>query len=224
MLTRLTFQSKLMNYLDDIFQYIGLILIIINAILYTKSYILKKKDVALLLLSLYLCTSAFIMIMVEIIANKGGNNLYLSHIYFISQFILLSLFYKTLFNSKQSKIVTGTLLIVLVFLTVQYIKKPYLIDQFNLFEIFITSLPIIVYSIIHLYNSLSKKGKFMFLNSGVLIYITTSTLIFILGNYLSGSYNNNITSIWLINKILYIVYLILILVEWKTIHLLPKKK
>ena len=56
----------------------------------------------------------------------------------------------------------------------------------------------------------------MYINAGILIYITTSTLIFILGDYLSlFTKNQAIKNIWLINKVLYVIYMILILIEWK---------
>lgn len=216
-----------MKQFDSIVQLLVLFLIVLNTVLYSWSYLFKKKQVALLLFSLYLFACSATMILVEIIANKGENNLYLSHIYFISQFIFLSFFYKELFHKKQKKWVYFTLLLILAFLSIQYINNPELIYKFNILEIFITSFPIVIYSIIHLYNSLSKKGNYMLINSGVLIYLTTSTLIFILGDYLSNSnYKgiNAITRIWMLNKVLYFVYLILILLEWKKSFYQVKKK
>jgi len=208
-----------MKIIDAYLEYIGIAFILINACLYLSSYIINKKNVTLFFISSYLSISACVVIASSILAYLKLNNLHYSHIYFISQFMFLSLFYKTLFTSNQKKGVNFLIFLVLLTLIIQYIKKPYLINQFNLFEIFITSVPLIIYSITHLYNSLNKKGEYMFLNSGVLLYLTTSTLIFILGDYLSGHENNTaITKIWMINKVLYIVYLILILVEWKKLN------
>lgn len=213
-----------MRQFNDFVQLLGLFLIVLNAVLYTKSYIFNKKNVTLLYLTLYLLSSATVMIISSILGYQSKDNLHYSHIYFISQFIFLSLFYRTLFKSQQRKWVLLILGIILSGLTFQYLHKPHLVHQFNLFEIFITSLPIIIYSVIHLYNSLNKKGEYMFINSGILIYITVSTLIFILGNYLKEYYGGTITKIWMINKILYIVYLVLILVEWKKTISQPKSK
>jgi ABC-type transport system involved in cytochrome c biogenesis permease subunit len=74
----------------------------------------------------------------------------------------------------------------------------------------------VVYSMIHLYNSLNESPKYMYINAGVLIYITTSTLIFILGDYLSGNSisSSSVDTIWFINKVLYVIYLALIFIEW----------
>lgn len=204
-----------MKQFDNFMQLTGLFLIVLNAVLYTWSYIFKIKSVTLLYLLLYLGTCAVVMVISSILAYHSLDNLHYSHFYFISQFVFLSLFYRTFFNQIQRKIVIFVLLLVITVLLIQYISNPLLINQFNLFEIFITSLPLVIYSIFHLYNSLSKKGEYMFINSGILVYITTSTLIFILGNYLSDHHNETIIKIWLINKTLYVVYLVLILIEWK---------
>ena len=213
-----------MRQLNDFIQLLGLFLIVLNAILYLKSYIFNKRSVTLLYLTLYLFICAVIMIISSYLGYKGDSNLHYSHLYFISQFIFLSLFYKSIFKTNQRKWVTTVLIIILLVLTIQYINKPELINKFNLFEIFVTSFPLIIYSGMHLYNSLSKKGEFMIFNSGVLIYITTSTLIFILGNYLSGFFNDTIRSIWLLNKVLYVIFLLLILIEWKKTILRVKSK
>ncbi len=206
-----------MNKIDNFFQYLGLILIITNAFLYTKSYISNKRNVTLLYLFLYLFFGVIIMISSSYLAHYKTNNLHLAHLYFIFQFVFLSLFYRTLFNSFQKKVVTSILVIVLSILALQYYNNINLIERFNLFEIFITSFPLVIYSIVHLYNSLSKKGEYMFVNAGVLIYITSSTLIFILGNYLHTSIDKETgVYIWFINKVLYVIYLLLILAEWKT--------
>ena len=75
---------------------------------------------------------------------------------------------------------------------------------------------------IHLYNSLTKKGELMYINAGILIYLTTSTLIYILGDYLSNQRGIVISNIWFLNKVLYVVYISLILTEWK-MSILPLK-
>ena len=54
----------------------------------------------------------------------------------------------------------------------------------------------------------------MYINAGILIYLTTSTLIFILGDYLSGISNAAVKNIWFINAVLYVTYLVLIFIEW----------
>ncbi len=214
-----------MKLINALFEYTGIILIFINALLYLIGYKRYKNVVAYKYFSWYLVVSATIAITAFILASYKIPNLYLSHFYFITQFIFLSLFYRALFKSKQKKYVIYTIVLVLAILSVQYAFKPSLFTQFNSLEIFVTSLPLVIYSIVHLYNSLSHIYKYILINAGVLVYITSSTLIFILGNYLSDlDFNSEIRNIYLINKILYVVYLTLILIQWKTNFLPVKSK
>lgn len=203
-----------MKFINGLVTNLEVFLLFVNCILFFKSYKFKI-DTAIKLFTCYLLASFIINTSSVILAINGINNLYLSHFYFISQFILLSLFYKQLFNKKQIIIVYILGILILTTLGIQYTYNPSLFFRFNLLEIFLTSFPLVIYSIIHLYNSLSKEGKYMYINSGVLIYLTTSTLIFILGNFLSEFDRQTTKNIWFLNKVLYLVYLILILLEWR---------
>jgi len=210
--------------IDDVFEYIGILLLFINASIYIWGYRTLKGSVTLKYFTSYLIVTFLILItsFIFIIFFNNKNNLYLSHFYFLSQFILLSLFYKTMFNKRQKKWVNIVLISITLTIVIQYIIKPNLFLKFNTLEVFLTSFPLVIYSIVHLYNSLSDKRQYMYINAGILMYITTSTLIFILGDYLSNYSNKSISYIWFINKVLYVGYLLLILIEWKK-NILPVK-
>ncbi len=211
--------------ITKILEYLGIVLIFINACLYIKSYINNRNVVALKYFSLYLSVSFIVLTTTIVLGSLRINNLYLSHFYFLTQFVLISLFYKSIFREHQKRWIDLTIALILTILAIQYITKPGLFFKFNILEIFLSSFPLIVFSVIHLYNSLSEKGQFMYINAGILIYLTTSTLIFILGDYLSNYENSKaIKQIWLINKVLYIIYLALILLEWKNRFLLIKRR
>ena len=203
-----------MNILADIFRDLTMLLIIINVFVYALTYKKNRNTLTYNIFSLYLLYSIMINMAVITLAFFKENNLFLSHYYFILQFIILSLFYKTLLKKNQQRFVTFFFIPVITILTIQYATSPELYFKFNTTEVFITCFPIIVYSMIHLYNSLNKPPKYMYINIGVLIYLTTSTLIFILGDYLTSSGNRFANNIWLINKVLYVVYLLLIFTEW----------
>ncbi len=207
-----------MKLINVIFEYTGIILIFINALLYLIGYKRYKNVLAYKYFSWYLFISFIVSVTAFVYAKFKITNLHFSHAYFISQFLLLSLFYRSLFKSNQKKYLVIIMVLVTLILAIQYALKPSLLYQFNLFEIFITSFPIVVYAAIHLYNSLNTVYVYSLINAGVLIYITSSTLIFILGNYISyEDMNSDIKrNIYLINKILYVVYLTLILIQWKT--------
>lgn len=201
------------EFLEEIFLFL-------NVILYFKTPSYRRSLIFfrsyLLIILIIQVTMAVIRYLINIdIMSKEPGNLYLSHFYFISQFIFLSLFYYNLFKKKQLIIIKVLFPIVLIPLVIQYSFKPKIFYEFNILEVFITSFPIIVYSIIHLYNSLTEKTRFFYINAGILIYLSVSTLIFILGDFISGLDIELVENIWLINKYAYIGYLIFIFLEWK---------
>ncbi|XLS30631.1 hypothetical protein ACJD0Z_07345 [Flavobacteriaceae bacterium M23B6Z8] len=119
-------------------------------------------------------------------------------------------------DKAQERIVFIGTLVVLLSLAIQYaLNFEQNFYQFNLFEVFITSIFLIIYAGIHYYNMLSHQKKFVFINAGVLIYLMSSSLLFIGGNLLIKS-NREVTKwIWIINAVMYLIYQLLIFVEWK---------
>lgn len=211
----------MIKLIDNFFEYAALIILAINVIIYFKSC-RGKYSTALFYFKAYLLVTFTILVMSNLFAYLRVNNLFLSHFYFIFQFILLSFFYKkTLITKNQKKSITIILLGVLSIITLQYSLNPSTFLRFNILEIFLCSFPLVIYSIVHLYNSLTAKGKFMYINAGVLTYLSTSTLIFILGNCIINITPQLAKNIWLINKVLYAGYLMLIYFEW---HFNFKKK
>jgi len=205
---------------NNVFEKLGFILLFINTSLFIYSYLKNKNKatkyfVIYLLLTFLNLLSSYFIIDIQKALELKKNNLFLSHFYFVFQFVFLSLFYSQLFNKKQIKHQKIISFFVFSILIIQYSIKPSLFYQFNLLEIFITSFPLVIYSIFHLYNSLSKSVRFMYINAGILIYIATSTLIFILGNYISKIDKEIADGVWFLNKVFYVGYLILILIEWK---------
>ncbi len=205
-----------MKLIDSFFKYFGVFLLLVNTILFT-SYYLKNKSKALKYFVIYLIITFVILFssIIIVIVFDVKNNLFLSHFYFIFQFIFLSLFYKENYTKQQRNWVNVIFFIVSTVIIIQYINDFTLFNKFNLLEILLTSFPLIVYSIIHLYNSLSKPGKFMYINAGILIYLSVSSLIFILGNYISKIDSSIAFNVWFLNKVFYVGYLLLILIEWK---------
>ncbi len=210
-----------MKVIDDVLKNFSLLLLFVNTVLYIFSYLKNNKNKTIKYFVTYLTLTFCILIASLIIVhfyeelNIKQDNLFLSHYYFIFQFIFLSLFYNQLFNKKQKTYLKAISVVVVLILIIQYATNPNLYYKFNLLEIFITSFPLVIYSIFHLYNSLSKPGKFMYINAGVLIYLSISTLIFILGNLLNTVDRSLSKDIWFLNRLFYIGYLVLILIEWK---------
>lgn len=208
--------------MNQILAYIGYFFLLLNFILFLKSIAHKGK--AYKLFVFYLGLILIVQILSEFLIRQKTNNLYLSHFYFIGQFVVLSLFYFNLLKkvALQRKIVKGGLIAVLLVLGLQYFNDPSLFLKFNLFEIFITSFVIIIYAAFHFYNLLNEKKEFYYINIGILMYLFGSTVLFLAGNFMT-SLSPEINQLpWIFNSFLYIVYQVFILIEWKKSY--SKKK
>ena len=155
--------------------------------------------------------------------NSGGvvlsayriNNLFLSHIYFVGQFILLSLFYKKLeFNKKQLLYLNYSLVIIPLVLILQYIIFPHCIFKFNEIEVIICNFTLILFSLFHFYNCIGEKTKYFYLNSGILIYLSFNTIIFSTGNLMVHIGAKVNKYVWIFNSMIGLMFQILILIEW----------
>lgn len=150
--------------IDPLFKYLSVFFLFINACLYIWGCRIHKCTVALKYFTAYITIICTIQIVAFVYAHFKKNNLYLKHFYFIIQFVVLSLFFGELFTRTQKKVISCILVIIILILGIQYYTTPILFYRFNNLEIFITSIPLIVYSIVHLYNSLNKPPKYMYIN------------------------------------------------------------
>ena len=200
--------------MNNFFADIGYFILLINVILFIKGF--SNNGKAFKIFALYSVLIFIIQIIVNVLNYLKINNLFLSHFYFILQFFLLSFFYLTILKVNfQKKIINILLILCPLILFIQYIIAPNLFFEFNLFEIFITSLPIIIYSTFYLYNLLNEKKDFYYINLGILIYLFGSTVLFLVGN-LVVKLDNSLNDIpWILNSALYIIYQLFILVELK---------
>ena len=143
------------------------------------------------------------------------NNLFAINIFFIGQMILLGLFYHSLLPIKSQKIfVKASLFVALSILAVQFIMEPVQFLKFNLFEITLTSLLIVVFALLHLYNLLTETKKFYYVSIGLIFYLLASTVLFLIGNLSSGLSNDVKYLSWMLNAFLILVYQFFILYEW----------
>jgi hypothetical protein len=201
--------------INNILTYLSLAILLLNIVLYLKGYSAHRRAVAFQVFVVYIVIMFAILASSNYLAMNKVDNLFLSHLYFTSQFILLSLFYSRLFTRAQQLSVYIICALVLITLGIHYFIDPGIWYTFSLLEVFLTSFPLVIYSIIHLYNSLNKKGAYLYINAGILVYLSSSTLIFFLGNYQIGIDERTVSNMWFMNKVLYLIYLLLILFEWK---------
>ena len=183
-------------------------------VLYFTSFF--KKGETSKIFCFYLAIMLLIQVISEVFYFFKENNLYLSHFYFLLQFMLLSGFYLRLLSKNfQKKWVKFGFVFCLVALLAQYMLHPNLWLAFNLFEVFITSFLLIIYATFHLYNLLDGQGSFYQVSLGILIYLFGSTVLFLVGNLMTNLNPEINTITWGLNAFLYIVFQLFILVGWK---------
>jgi hypothetical protein len=189
------------------------VLYFINVVLYFSIY--KKLNTSLKIITAYLLVTFVIEIVSDRLSTIGVNNLYLSHVYFIEQFLLLSYFYSTLdFSKIQLLFLKISVGVVLTILMIQYILFPKLIFQFNEIEIVLCNFPLIIFSLFHYYNSIGEKTSYPFINMGVLVYLSCSTVVFCSGNLMTLLNMKVNRTIWVFNNIISILFQVLLFVEW----------
>lgn len=198
----------------DLFIKIGYLVLGLNFVVFAMCF--SNQGKAFRIFTVYIAVIGVIQIASRVLSSLGMGNLFLSHFYFIAQFIILSFFYLELLKEKyQRKIIKLTLILVLFFLGIQYTINPKLFFEFNLFEIFITSFSIIIFSAFHFYNMLNGKKEFYYINMGILLYLFGSTILFLVGN-LTVTLSREFTKIpWILNALFYVFYQLFVLYEWK---------
>ncbi len=198
----MSFQSFLVNS--------GYLMLFINTILYFKSY--RKFSVAFKILTCYLLLNCIIQFYGSYLASLKENNLFLMHYYINIQFVLLSIFFLNSFKNKILKKITfyNIFLILLILAFIIHNSENYYYT-FNIPEIVLLNVPLIIYSFIYFIEKLDATSKkYIYFNAGFFVYLTCSTLLFSAGNIKSEIKN----LLWLFNQSLYIVFQLLIFIEW----------
>jgi hypothetical protein len=192
------------------FDEVSVCVLAINAFLFFKSY--RNRTVAFKIIAFYLLYTLILQLRMFYLASLKEDNLPYSHFYFIGQLVFLSFFFmEELKNKAFSKRIKTYLLFALTALGIYYYLYPDSFYEFNIFEIVVTSVPLLVYCFIFFTKRIeSSNNNFMFFNTGLFIYILCSTLLFVAGNVKAGIK----PYIWAFNVVLVIIYRLCILLEW----------
>ena len=148
-------------------------------------------------------------------------NIFTSHFYDLFQFVILSYFYATLLQTKKQLLTVYILLIILpVFLLSRYVFNPQMFFEYSLLETYLATMPIIIYATMHLYNNLGQKTEFYYANLGILLYLFSSTFIFLfyeLNSFFDRSniFYKNLTAI---NLALQFIKFGFFFYQWKLIY------
>ena len=189
------------------------VLLLINCILYFKSF--GKQNKAFKVLCYYLIYSLLIQILTITLNRLKIPNLFLSHKYFIGQFLFLSIFYQNvLVLERHKKLIRFFIFFTLLAVGTIFYLDPSSYFKFNLLEVIIVSIPIIIFSVLYFIQSMNNTKSFIYINSGIFIYLVASTFLFSAGNFINSSQSTLKNNVWALNAMIYLSYQVLIFIEW----------
>jgi hypothetical protein len=195
---------------------LGMLFLLINAVLFWKSR--KNKDFKYKLIAFYLSTIFGIEMVCHYIGYMNPySNHYLSHYVFVVQFILLSIFFHQLFSKRFLKIIVLVVLFAVIgILTIQYVNNPNLYYHFNLLEIGLTTLPLVLYGGIFLLKNLKNLHPYFYFTLGLIFYLISSSAIFLSGNTEYVIFEKPLfVDIWVFDYLFYLLYMFLVFREWQ---------
>jgi len=199
---------------DDLLIYSGYLVLLINLILFLYSFFREEK--ANVFLISYLVFLVIIQSLIECLYHLHVGNLLLINIFFIGQMILLGLFYESIFKIKKQRMFAKfSLAAALLILIIQLLIDSDQFFKFNLLEITITSLVIMILALIHFYNMLVSYKEYYYFTIGLICYLLSSTVIYLVGNLTLGLSNDFKYLSWRFNAFLVLLYYLFILYEWK---------
>lgn len=193
--------------------YLTYFVLFINLIVYSYSFFRKGK--ANVFFVSYIIFSAAMQFSMELLYQFGKTNLVVVNIFFIGQMILLGMFYNSLTLVKSQKIfIKISLAIALLVLAIQFSMNPNEFIKFNLFEITLTNLLIVVFALFHFYNMLTETKSYYYISIGVVFYLLASTVLYLIGN-LSVELSDDLKLLtWILNSFLVLCFQFFILFDW----------
>ncbi len=199
---------------------LGLLWLILNAVLFVKT--IKGKNRLYKILAFYLITLSIEEILCNLIGIlKPNSNIFLTHFHFNLQFLFLSLFFYYFFANKLLKrIIVSIYIVISISLVIQYYLHPNLFFMLNVLEVALISFTIIVYCLGAIYVMIDRKSQNYFnFFIGLMIYLMTSSLIFLSGNFTLILVEKPIfIDIWVFNSLAFMIYQYFISREWKTLN------
>jgi hypothetical protein len=162
-----------------------------------------------------------------IMAKLYINNTLLFHLLLVVQLVWLSVHYYLVFKGTRiSKIVLlASSIFSLVVLWEYTTDWEAQTEKFGGVLYFVSSLLYVGYAILFYANLLfgTIKPKYQFINAAVVIYFSTTPVIFLFSKYYYLQGFEGRVVLWIINLLIHMVFLILIFFEaWKTVYRTPR--
>jgi hypothetical protein len=67
----------------------------------------------------------------------------------------------------------------------------------------------------HFYNLLNTEKRYYYINTGILVYLFGSTVLFLSGNLINTLQLESRNVVWLLNATLVVIYQLFIFIEWR---------
>lgn len=188
-------------------------ILFINLIVYSYSFFREGKANVFFVFYLAFCfTMQFTM---ELLYQLGMTNLVVVNIFFIGQMIILGIFYNSLTQVKSQKIfIKIGLALALLVLGIQFSIDSSEFLKFNLFEITLTNLLIVIFALFHFYNMLTENKTYYYISVGLVFYLLASTVFYLIGNLSLGLSDDLKYLTWQLNNFLVVCYQFFILYDW----------
>ncbi len=195
--------------------FFGVFLVFINFILITT---LKNKSKNEKILFWYLFVSLLETLLCYSIYRLFPNsNYFVSHLYFFIHFTFLSYIYHQIIdNSNIKKGIKITYPIVYLIVFLSFLLNPSLFFGFNLIEIILICLAIILFAFILIFQTIETEKRYFYFSIGIILYFSISCLIFISGSLdkvLVFSRDPYIDH-WIIKDLFYILFQLFIFKEY----------
>jgi len=159
---------------------------LVNIVLLFRVY--RNQNYSVKVFTWYIFAMGVLQLWVTILSKMHLNNLYLSHVYFITQFLFLSHYFHTvLIDPRIKKGIRITTIALVSIIGIQYVIYPDMFWEFNLIEIYLMSMPIIVYATMHLYQMLDQPKVNYNFTLGPLMYLIGSMSLFLF-NFLMNQF------------------------------------
>lgn len=209
---------QILTYVDIVIFLVLTVFLVLN---------IKKMPLALKIFSYFEFVMFAIGLVSLIMAKLSISNTLLFHLFFFVQFMWISTFYYFLLEGNVfSKVVLSSTGVFLGIAVWQYIANwAELTSKYGGLLYFISTLIFIAFAILFYFKQLtqSSKSKYPLINAAIVIYFSTTSVIFLFSKYyyLEGSEGQIV--LWILNVLLHIIFVLLIFVDiWKTLY--PAKR
>jgi hypothetical protein len=188
---------------------------------------IKKFSKAEKILFALLCISMLSEIMIFILFKYRLNNLFVSRVQGMAEFILLSFFFNYVFSEQNISSVRALIIKILIFVFIGVAIFDLYVNGFNSMDnISLTTecILLMVYSVLAFFHLIQRpvfdnilKAPLFWFNTAILTYFSGNLFLFIFSNYIENHFSKVSPALWGIHSLLNIAFYILITIGfWRT--------